>query len=380
MATARDVARRAGVSTSTVSHVLYGTRTVSDDLRVRVLAASEELSYEPNPFARSLKVKRSNTIGLVILDIANPFYTAVARGVEDVAREHGYAVILSNSDEEVAKEAEYCRVLRARHVDGLVLMPAGSRHEALIKVVRSGFPLVFVDREVPGLDVSSVSIDSEPVAHQMTLHLIELGHRRIGIIAGPPWSSGMMGRLAGFRRAMQEHDVEIDETLVVSGSGSSPADAAVVSAAGRGESGRIATEQMLSLPRPPTAIFATNNQLAMRAFGTLRQMGVRIPDDISLVAFDDFQWGDLVTPRITRVAQPTYEMGRTGAETLIARIQHPLAPSRRILLGAHLLLRESAAAPPSRELATARQPEGANGAAAGEADLGASRAEQRVAG
>jgi DNA-binding LacI/PurR family transcriptional regulator len=345
VATARDVAKRAGVSTSTVSHVLNGTRTVSDDLRARVLAAFEELNYEPNPFARSLKVKRSNTIGLVILDLANPFYTAVARGVEDVVREHGYALIIGNSDEEAAKEADYVRLLRARRVDGLLLMPSGERHEAFIKLVRSQFPLVFVDRVIHGLDVSSVSIDSELAAHQMTEHLIGLGHRRIGIIAGPPWSSGMMERLAGYRRAILEHGLPIDEALVVSGSGTSPADLAVLSAAGRGESGRIATEQMLALDEPPTALFATNNQLAVGAFAVLRRLGIRIPEDIALVGFDDFQWGDLVTPRITRVAQPTYEMGRTAAMTLIARIENPTAPSRRVILGAQLLIRESSGGP-----------------------------------
>ena len=269
----------------------------------------------------------------------------MARGVEDVTRAHGYALILANSDEEVSKEADRLRLLRARRVDGLLLMPAGERHEAVTKLVRAQFPLVIVDRLLSGLDVSSVSIDSELASYWLTEHLIGLGHRRIGIIAGPPWSSGMIDRLAGYRRAMREHRLDMDEALVVSGSGMTPADAAILSAAGRGESGRIAVEQMLALDEPPTALFATNNQLAMSAFGALRRMRVRIPEDIALVAFDDFEWGDLVTPRITRVAQPTYEMGQAAAELLIARIDNPTTPSRRIILGAQLLIRESSGGP-----------------------------------
>ena len=345
VATARDVARRAGVSTSTVSHVLNGTRTVSDELRGRVLAAYDELNYEPNPFARSLKVKRSNTIGLVILDTANAFYTAVARGVEDVAREHGLSVILGNSDEMVSKEAEYLRVLRARRVDGLLLMPAGEPHETLTKLVRSQIPLVLVDRVIPGLDVCSVSIDSELAAHQVVDYLLRLGHRRIGIIAGPPWSSGIIERLAGYRRALVEAGLPIENDLIVSGSGSTPADVAVVSAVGRREAGRVATEQLLGLHRPPTALFTTNNQLTMGAFEAIRGLGLRVPEDIALAGFDDFEWGDLVSPRITRVAQPSNELGRSAAQLLIARIENPTAPSRRIILGAQLLVRESSGGP-----------------------------------
>jgi LacI family transcriptional regulator len=343
--TALDVARRAGVSTSTVSHVLNGTRIVSDEARDRVLAALAELNYEPNPFARSLKVHRSNTIGLVILDISNAFYTAVARGVEDVAREQGYSLILGNSDEMVSKEAEYLRFLRARRVDGLLLMPAGERHEALVKLAHSHFPLVLVDRTIPGLDLSSVSIDSETPARDIVDLLIGLGHRRIGVIAGPPWSTGMMERLAGYRGALAEAGIPMDESLIISGSGQTRADAAIVSAAGRSEAGRVAAAQLLALPDPPTAVFAANNQLSVGAFDAIRKAGLSMPDQLAFVGFDDFEWAELVTPRITRVAQPTYEMGRTAAQLLISRIADPTAPTRRIILGATVLVRESSGGP-----------------------------------
>lgn len=330
MVTAQDVARRAGVSTSTVSHVLNGTRVVSDDLRERVLRAFDELDYEPNAVARSLKIKRSNTIGLIISDISNVFFTAIARGVEDVAQESGYALILCNSDDDASKEAEYLRLLRARRVDGLVIAPAGDRHDALVRLVQSQFPLVLVDRDVPGLDASTVTIDNESAAFAAVNHLIGLGHRRIAMVASWPRFIPNQARVAGYRRALEEAGIPEDRGLFAP-------------VAGRSEEARLAAAGLLDLDPRPTAFFASTNQMTMGTIAAIYDHGLNIPDDIALVGFDDVAWASVLHPRLTTVAQPTYELGRTAAQLLLTLIKDdPLAPSRRVILGARLIVRESA--------------------------------------
>src|SRR5919198_184220 len=184
MATVQDVARRAGVSTATVSYVLNGTRFVSDSLRQRVLAAVRELHYEPNAAARTLRSNRSHTLGLILPDLRNPFFTEAVRGVEDVAQARGYTLLLANSDEDAEQEARHLRVLRSKHVDGLILAPAGGSYEELEQLVRADFPLVLLDRDLAGLRTCAVMLDNEAAAHAAVDHLIRLGHRRVGMITG----------------------------------------------------------------------------------------------------------------------------------------------------------------------------------------------------
>src|SRR5207237_6433930 len=221
MATVHDVARRAGVSTSTVSHVVNHTRFVSDELRQRVLAAMRELDYTPNAAARMLTLKRSHTIGLIVSDIRNPFFASVARGVEDVAQEHGYTVILCNSDEDVARESACLKALQTRQVDGVLLASAGVSDEHLSLLVDAGFPMVLVDRELPHLAVPSVLLDNEGAAYGAVLHLIVRGHRRIAMISGRPSISTTVERVAGHKRALREAGLEVDDRLVVSGDSTS---------------------------------------------------------------------------------------------------------------------------------------------------------------
>ncbi len=217
MATTKDVARRAGVSMSTVSHVLNATRFVAPERRERVLSAMRDLGYEPNAVARSLRVNRSRAIGLIISDIGNPFFTAVVRGVEDAAQAAGYIVILCNSDEDPDKEETYLRQLRSNRVDGLILAPAGVAHAYLRALVRQASPVVFIDREVPTLEVSAVVLANEPAAHAAVDHLIKLGHRRIGMIIGRPPVSTTDQRRAGYERALVEAGVAIDPRLIKEG-------------------------------------------------------------------------------------------------------------------------------------------------------------------
>jgi LacI family transcriptional regulator len=331
VATVGDVARRAGVSTSTVSHVLNRTRFVSDELRERVLAAMRELDYEPNAAARMLTLKRSNTIGLIVSDIRNPFFASVARGVEDVAQEHGYTVILCNSDEDVAKETACLKALHTRQVDGLLLASAGVADAYVTRLVHRGFPIVLVDRELPDLDVPAVLLDNEGAAYSAVRHLIARGHRRIGMITGRPSISTTTERIAGYGRALREAGLEVDSQLLITGESTS-------------EGGAEAAHALLAVEPPPTAIFSGNNLMSIGALQAFVSRGLSVPDDVALVGFDDFPfpWSDAFRPHVTTVAQPTYELGRQAAEMLVQLLRGSSSqPAQRVVLEGKLVIRES---------------------------------------
>ena len=328
MATARDVARRAGVSTSTVSHVLNGTRGVSRDLRQRVLAAAEELSFEPNVVARSLKTSRSLTIGFVVPDV-NAFFTDILLGVEEVAEERGYSVIFCHSHDDPQREQTYLRLLRGRRVDGIILAPHGTRHGDLDHLVRSRFPLVLIDRTVPGYSIDLVSVDNEPAAYAGVRHLIDLGHRRIALVSGDPRMSSTGPRIRGYAQAHLDAGIPIDPELHRSGSG-------------RTNEGRLAVLELMSRPVRPSAMFVANNLMTIGAMMAFQELDIAIPDDLAYVGFDDFDWAGFLKPQITAIAQPTYEIGRTAAQLVIDRIgDDPAKPARRVSLGAKLIVRES---------------------------------------
>jgi LacI family transcriptional regulator len=332
--TVRDVAKRAGVSTSTVSHVVNRTRFVSDELRERVLTAMRELDYEPNAAARMLSLKRSETLGLIVADIRNPFFASVARGVEDVAQEHGYTVVLCNSDEDLAKETACLKALQSRQVDGVVLASAGVADAYVTRLVHAGYPIVLVDRELPGLGVPAVLLDNEGAACSAVEHLIASGHTRIGMLSGRPSISTTTERIAGYQRALRAAGLESDNRLVISGRSTS-------------EGGAEAAHALLDLDPPPTAIFSGNNLMSIGALQAIASRGLSVPDDVALVGFDDFPfpWSDAFRPHLTTVAQPTYELGRRSAEVLVQLLRGSGLPAeRRIVLDGKLVIRESSGA------------------------------------
>src|SRR5260221_9669646 len=210
MATVHDVARRAGVSTSTVSHVVNNTRFVSDELRERVQAAMRELDYTPNAAARMLTLKRSHTIGLIVSDIRNPFFASVARGVEDVAQEQGYTLVLCNSDESAWRETACLNALETRAVDGVLLASSGVADEHLSRLVQAGYPIVLVDRDLPELGAPAVLLDNEGAAYSAVCHLITRRHQRIAMLSGRAAISTTTERIAGYRRALQGGGSEVD--------------------------------------------------------------------------------------------------------------------------------------------------------------------------
>ncbi len=349
MATVHDVARRAGVSTSTVSHVVNRTRFVSDELRARVESAMRELDFTPNAAARMLTLKRSHTIGLIVSDIRNPFFASVARGVEDVAQEQGYTLVLCNSDETAWRERACLNALETRAVDGVLLASAGVADEHLSRLVQAGYPIVLVDRDLPELGAPAVLLDNEGAAYSAVWHLITRGHRRIAMLSGRAAISTTTERVAGYRRALREAGVDMDDRLIVSGESTS-------------EGGVIAANAVLDLDVPPSAIFSGNNLMSIGALQAIGNRGLLVPEDVALVGFDDFPfpWSDAFRPHLTTVAQPTYELGRRAAELLVQRLQGLTAPTsaERVVLDGKLVVRESsgalplAAATPPRETAS----------------------------
>ena len=330
--TLNDVAREAGVSSTTVSHVINGTRFVAPETVERVHRAIERLRYEVNFNARNLKTGRSRVIGVLISDVTNPHFSGVVRGVEDVATRAGYQMILCNTDEDPEKELTYLRMLRSKGVDGALMVPTGVRHDYMDHLVQSAFPLVFVDRVLPDVPADAVLADNIGGAHQAASHLIALGHRRIGIIARVERGGIPSQRLQGYRQALREHGIPEDRALIRD-------------ANARREEGFEQTIALLDLPQPPTAIFSTHNLTTMGALAALDARGQRIPQDVALVGFGDFEWAPLMRPRLTTVVQPEHAAGARAAELLIDRVERrSTEPPRRLVLPVELAVRESCGA------------------------------------
>jgi LacI family transcriptional regulator len=329
----RDVAERAGVSVTSVSHVINQTRLVSDDLRERVLTAMNELGYQPNALARSLRRKETYTIGVIMTNSADPFFAEVTRGVEDACFEQGYNIILCNSDSDLDKELFYTNELIKKRVDGILFLAAGGKSTQHIRTMQEQkTPLVVVDRYIPDLAVDTVLIDNARGGWLATHHLIELGHRRIGCITGPSDLTLSAERVTGYRRALQEADIRVDESLIVKGNF-------------QYETGYQAAQQFLAQPTPPTAIFACNDLMAIGVINAAVKQGWQVPDRLSVVGFDDIRMAAYINPMLTTVAQPKYEMGSIATTMLLERIhQQEMAP-RQKLLDTHLVVRESTALP-----------------------------------
>jgi LacI family transcriptional regulator len=312
------------------------------------------LEFEPNAAARTLSLKRSSTIGLIVSDIRNPFFASVARGVEDVAQERGYTVVLCNSDETLLREAACLKALQNRQVDGVLLASAGAADEYVARLVQAGYPIVLVDRDLPDLKISAVVLDNEGAAFSAVRHLIERGHRRIGMVTGRESITTTTERVAGYERALRESRVEVDSSLLISGHSTS-------------EGGATATHALLDLDPRPTAIFSGNNLMSIGALHAITSRGLSVPDDIALVGFDDFPfpWSDAFRPHLTTIAQPTYELGRQAAEMLVDVLEkdsEDRAP-HRVVLDGKLVIRESSGPAALRRVQTvARKRASARGA------------------
>ncbi|MBN2393785.1 MAG: LacI family DNA-binding transcriptional regulator [Anaerolineae bacterium] len=334
MPTIRDVAQHAGVAPITVSRVVNQDGYVSDETRARVEAAIAELGYVPNRLARGLRSKRTNTLGLVLTDIANPFWTTVARGVEDAAEAEGFSVILCNTDESEHKQEAYLHVLLQKQVDGFVLAPARSNAAPVTLIQQQDVPVVVIDRRVP-VDVDTVRCDSEGGAYQLTRHLLDLGHRHIAILSSSAFVSTAEDRVAGYRRALQEADLPVDDAYIFHREFTQAA-------------GDAMARQAMALTPCPTALFAVNNFIAIGAYKAVREMGLHVPDDASVVAFDDLPLALVIEPFLTVASQPAYAMGRRATELLLQRLSNDATePCQHIVLPTTLIVRQSSGLPKS---------------------------------
>ena len=326
----KNVAEKAGVSVTTVSHVINETRLVSNDLRQRVLTAMKELGYQPNALARSLRRKETNTIGVIMPDSANPFFAEVARGIEDASFEQGYSVIICNSDGDLKKELLHANVLVEKQMDGIILFATGKSINQVQMLQGRNIPIVTVDREVPDAVVDVVLTDNMQGGELATRHLLDLGHRRVACITGSLDLPLSVERVTGYRKALLEHGIAVDEALIMEGDF-------------HYESGYRATLQFLALDPPPSAIFACNDPMAIGAISAIAESGKRVPDDISIVGFDDVSLASFANPPLTTIVQSKYEMGVIATKMLLERVRDRDMPARRKLLGASLLKRKSAA-------------------------------------
>lgn len=327
----RDVAGHAGVSVGTVSNVLNRPETVSEATRQRVRDAIAALGFVRNESARQLRAGSSRTIGLVVLDIANPFFTDVARGVEEVANAEGLAVILCNSDDRPAKEAAHLDVLAEHAVQGVLITPTPELSPALTALRERGVPVVLVDRRAPAPDQCSVAVDDVLGARLAADHLLERGHRRIAFIGGDPGLPQVRERLEGVTLAVREA-LGDDDTLTVL----SPRTLTVAG-------GRDAGEQIIGMPaaRRPTAAVCANDLLALGLLQEMVRHGVRVPDDLAIVGFDDIDFAAAAAVPLSSVRKPRYELGRRAAEMLLDEARNPDHRHEQLLFEPQLVVRES---------------------------------------
>ncbi len=304
MPTIRDVAKLAGVAPITASRVISNSGYASEDVRQRVNQAAEQLGYVPNFLARSLRSKRTHTLALVLTDITNPFWTTVARGVEDAASEKGYNVIFCNTDESATKQDSYLEAMIQKQVDGILLVPARSNESPIPFLHQQKMQVVLLDRRLPNMEADVVRGDSNGGAFQLVQLLLKLGHRRIAILSGPSGVSSADDRVAGYRRAVDEAGLKIEDELIIFGEFSV-------------QSGYEMTSSLLALPSRPTALFAGNNFIAIGALKALHDAGLAVPERMSVVAFDDLPAAIVVDPFLTVAVQPAYEMGRRATQRLL---------------------------------------------------------------
>lgn len=312
--TINEVARDAGVSKSTVSRYLNGRyENMSAETRERIAAVIAALDYRPNALARSLKQKRTHTIGAIVANILNPFSTSVIRGVEDYCKGAGFNLILCNADEDPLKEKEYIEMLTAKQIDGLIINTTG-RNNDFIETVRKELPVVLIDRKVPEISLDTVTVNNFHGASLAVDHLFRLGHRRIALFTLPYEAiSPRAERVRGFREALGTHGIEFCPEFLVQTELHQETIAEKI-------------RQMMAQDQRPTAIFGTNNLMTMGLIKALKRLSIRIPQDIAVIGFDDWDWAELIDPPVTVISQPTYDIGFQAASLLIKRIKSKKRP------------------------------------------------------
>jgi LacI family transcriptional regulator len=333
VATISDVARMAGVSTSTVSHVINGTRPVRDETRTRVEEAVRVTGYRRDSLARALRRSRTDSVGLIVTNVAEPAFAAMARGVEREAMGAGYTLLLANSGEDPALEARTLEVLAGRRVDGLLIAPvARFRREAIIEVIDQGTPVVLMDR-LGGVRADQVGVENTAPMRELVHHLVEHGHRRIALAAGDTDVPTLAERRRGYLEALGEAGIAADDALIVTGSG-------------RADDTRERMLGVLRGPQAPSAVVAAGTETAVGVLEAAKRLGLTTPEDFAFATFDGFPHSDLFRPGITTVTQPAHEIGATAMQLLLSRIDGTLTSRpRTIRLDPEITYRESCGCP-----------------------------------
>lgn len=330
--TIQQLAQELKLSTATVSRAINNPESVSEPNRSRVLELVETYQYRPDAIARSLRVGRNKSIGLIVSDIRNPFYATITKAVEDVARQYGYGVLICNADENPERANEALSLLLAQQISGLIHVPTGENHPALARMVARGIPVIELDRSSGQQEASSVLADNLQGAGLAARHLLDLGHQRIATIAGPLHLTTGRERLEGFRTTLEQAGCALPWQYIEVGDF-------------REASGVVAARRLLSLDQPPTALFVANNEMMAGVLTAVFERGWTIPDQISLVCFDDARWAQYMKPALTVVDQPIAQLGSLAAERLFQRL-NGAPPVAREMLQTRLIVRGSTGPPP----------------------------------
>lgn len=342
MSNIKEVAKKAKVSTATVSHVINKTRYVSEELTERVFNAMDELDYHPNKTARSLRLGKSNTIGLIVPDISNQFYGELCKEIENIGSNNDYSVILCNTDNNPEKEKKYIDVLIQENVDGIIFISCGEEINHFRKIRNNKIPLIIVDRIINDMNVDMILLDNHMGGILATNHLINLGHRKIAFISGSYQSLERSRRFSGYKQALKNAEIEFDEALVFHGNYQI-------------NSGIEIAKKIVDLNPMPTAIFASNDLMAIGAMNTLKDLGVKIPEEISIVGFDNILSASTTTPSLTTINQPKRKMAAKAIELLLYRIEYfhakanesiesnDFQPYQEIIVEPEIIIRNSSA-------------------------------------
>lgn len=327
MATMKDIARLAKVSTSTVSHVINGSRFVSEEIREKVMRVVAELNYTPSAVARSLKVKETKTIGLLVTATNNPFFAEVMAGVEQYCQQHQYNLIIATTGGDTKRLQQNLQTLLHKQVDGLLLMCGDSRFNADTDMVIS-VPLVIMDWWFTELNADKILENSELGGYLATKTLIEAGHKNIGIITGNLKKSVAKNRLEGYKKALSEASIPLNNDWIIE----SHFDFA---------GGKIGMQKLLTTQKPPSAVFCSSDTIAVGAYQAIQQQGLRIPQDISVIGYDDIELSQYLFPPLSTISQPKAELGKLAVELLLQRIKKPNEPYQILTLSPTLKLRKS---------------------------------------
>ncbi len=334
-----DVARLAGVSVASVSRVLNATDPVADATRLKVLKAVEDLDFRIDLRARALSRQKSETLGIVVADVSNPFTAQVLKAIDFVARESGYALMLSDSGENIERERKNIEAMVAQRIEGIIYLPVTLSGKSLRGLIAEDIPIVCLDRYVEDVAIDAVIMDNERAGSLAAGALVAAGHTRIGVIVAGETTVGR-DRLRGFEHELRQRGAPLNPAWVRVGDLSL-------------ESGRELTLSLYAMLDRPTALFVQNHPMALGTLLAFRELGLRVPDDVSIISFDDPSWAQLIDPALTTIRQPTYELGSAAAEMLIDRVtRRYVAAPRRIVVEPFLVVRKSVGPP----LATTFEP------------------------